>query len=41
METVFYIGSKPRLYNEDPRLAELDLMGSLKIVDEEDRRDGN
>jgi hypothetical protein len=29
METVFSVGSTPRLYNEDPRPAEIDLEKSL------------
>jgi hypothetical protein len=36
IETVFYIGSAPRLYNEDPRPAETELRESLEMADEDD-----
>jgi hypothetical protein len=36
METVFSVGSAPRLYNEDPRPAELELRESLEIAVEDD-----
>jgi hypothetical protein len=32
METVFSVGSNPRLYNEDPRLAELELREPLETA---------
>jgi hypothetical protein len=36
METVFSVGSDPRLYNKDPRPAELELRKSLEMVVEDD-----
>jgi hypothetical protein len=35
METVFSVGSTPRLYNEDPRSAEIDLGKSLETAVED------
>jgi hypothetical protein len=32
METVFSVGSAPRLYNEDPRPAERELMEPLETA---------
>jgi hypothetical protein len=32
METVFSVGSAPRLYNEDPRQAEIKLRASLEMA---------
>jgi hypothetical protein len=32
METVFFAGSIPRLYNENPRPAELELRETLEIA---------
>jgi hypothetical protein len=32
METVFSVGSAPRLYNEVPRSAEIELRGSLEVA---------
>jgi hypothetical protein len=36
METVFSVGSDPRLHNEDPRPAELELRESLEMGVEDD-----
>jgi hypothetical protein len=36
METMFSIGSDPRLYNEDPRAAEIELRESLEAAVEDD-----
>jgi hypothetical protein len=36
METVFSVGSNPRLYNEDLRLAELEFRKSLEMAIEDD-----
>jgi hypothetical protein len=36
MEMVFSVGSDPRLYNEDPRLAEIELRVSLETAVEDD-----
>jgi hypothetical protein len=36
METVFSVGSAPRLHNEDPRPAEIELRKSLEITIEDD-----
>jgi hypothetical protein len=41
METVLSVGSAPRLYNEDPRPAEIKLKESLEMVVELLRRDGS
>jgi hypothetical protein len=32
METMFSVGSAPRLYNEDPRSAEIELRESLEMA---------
>jgi hypothetical protein len=36
MGTVFSVGSDPRLYNEDPRPAEIELRESLEMTVEDD-----
>jgi hypothetical protein len=36
METVFSVGSAPRLYNEDPRPAEIELRESLETRVDDD-----
>jgi hypothetical protein len=36
METVFSVGSGPRLYKEDPRRAELEFRESLEMAVEDD-----
>jgi hypothetical protein len=36
METVFSVGSAPRLYNEDPTPAEIELRQSLEAAVEDD-----
>jgi hypothetical protein len=36
METVFSVGSDPRLYNGDPRPAEIELKESLETAVEDD-----
>jgi hypothetical protein len=36
VETVFSVGSEPRLYNEDPRPAEVELTESLETAVEDD-----
>jgi hypothetical protein len=36
MEVVFSVGSAPMLYNEDPRLAEIELRESLETADVDD-----
>jgi hypothetical protein len=36
METVFSVGSYPRLYNEDPRPAEIELTKFLEMTVEDD-----
>jgi hypothetical protein len=36
MEIVFSVGSVPRLYNEDPRPAELELRESLETAIEDE-----
>jgi hypothetical protein len=36
METVFSVGSDPRLYNQDPRQAEIELRESLEAEVEDD-----
>jgi hypothetical protein len=36
METVFSVGSTPRLYNEDPKPAEIELRESLETAVEDD-----
>jgi hypothetical protein len=36
METVFSVASAPRLYNEDPRSAEIELTDSLETAVEDD-----
>jgi hypothetical protein len=36
METVFSLASYPRLYNEDPRPAELEFRESLEMAVEDD-----
>jgi hypothetical protein len=36
METVFSVGPDSRLYNEDPRSAEINLKESLKMAVEDD-----
>jgi hypothetical protein len=36
METVFSVGSNPRLYNEDPWPAEIELRKSLETAVEDD-----
>jgi hypothetical protein len=36
METMLSVGSAPRLYNEDPRLAEFITEGSLEMAVEND-----
>jgi hypothetical protein len=40
VETLFSVGSAPRLYNEDPRLAERELRESPEMAVEDDRRNG-
>jgi hypothetical protein len=36
METVFSVGSTPRLYKEEPRPAEIDLKESIETAVEDD-----
>jgi hypothetical protein len=36
METVFSLGSAPRLYNENPRPAEIEMRESLEAAVEDD-----
>jgi hypothetical protein len=36
METVFSVESAPRLYNEDPRLGEIELRDPLEAAVEDD-----
>jgi hypothetical protein len=36
MESVFSVGSSPRLHNEDPRPAEIELRESLEMAAEDD-----
>jgi hypothetical protein len=36
MESVFSVGSAPRLYNEDPRPAEIELRDPLETAVEDD-----
>jgi hypothetical protein len=36
MKTVFFVGSAPRLYNEVPRSAEIELRESLEMAAEDD-----
>jgi hypothetical protein len=40
METVFSVGSTPKLYKEDPRPAEIELRDCLETAVEWLRRDG-